>query len=174
MKDEFWDDNELPLAYLITFRTYGTWLHGDERLSVDPHSGKNRYGAPKIDRNKKLVTVMSENQASDSFLLNGECRKVVERAIRGVCDAREYRLAAVNVRTNHAHNVVSATTTPEKVMNALKANATRELREAGLVAPDVRVWSRGGSTRYLWKPAHVSGAIDYVLYGQGDDLPDFV
>ncbi len=169
-----WDDNELPLAYLITFRTYGTWLHGDERMSVDRHNGKNRYGAPKIEPSKKLVTIMSKKRTSDSFLLNGECRKVVERAIRGVCHTRGYELAAVNVRTNHTHNVVSAAVTPENVMNALKANATRELREAGLVDLNQQVWSRGGSTRYLWKSAHVSGEIDYVLYGQGEDLPDFV
>jgi len=62
----------------------------------------------------------------------------------------------------------------EAVMNAFKANATRELREAGLITPDVRVWSRGGSTRYLWKASHVDGAVDYVLFGQGDDLPNFV
>jgi hypothetical protein len=29
------DDNEFPLAYFISFRTYGTWLHGDERGSVN-------------------------------------------------------------------------------------------------------------------------------------------
>jgi len=58
-------------------------------------------------------------------------------------------------------------------MNAFKANATRELRAAGLVSSVQIVWSRGGSTRYLWKPSHVEGAIDYVLNGQGDDLPKF-
>jgi hypothetical protein len=26
------DDNEGPLAYLITIRTYGTWLHGDTAI----------------------------------------------------------------------------------------------------------------------------------------------
>jgi hypothetical protein len=57
-------------------------------------------------------------------------------------------------------------------MNAFKANATRELRAAGLVSPDQQVWARGGSTRYLWKPSHLEGAINYVLYGQGDELPD--
>jgi hypothetical protein len=31
-----------PLAYLITFTTYGTWLHGDSRGSVDKQH--NRYG----------------------------------------------------------------------------------------------------------------------------------
>ncbi|MGQ0761444.1 MAG: hypothetical protein ACT4OT_05435 [Acidobacteriota bacterium] len=39
------DDNDFPLAYLITFRCYGTWLHGDERGSVDRK--QNVYGTPK-------------------------------------------------------------------------------------------------------------------------------
>gem|GEM_PF-5201292 len=29
------------------------------------------------------------------------------------------------------------------------------------------IWSRGGSTRYLWKPARVAAAVEYVLYSQG-------
>jgi hypothetical protein len=40
--------------------------------------------------------------------------------------------------------------------------------------PDVKPWSRHGSTRYLWKPHHVDRAIDYVIKGQeGDEPPDF-
>jgi hypothetical protein len=39
----FWNDSDTPLAYFITFRAYGTWLHGDKRGSVDRHN--NRYGA---------------------------------------------------------------------------------------------------------------------------------
>ena len=72
MYDSDFERNEFPLAYLITVRCYGTWLHGDERLTVDRH-GLDVYGR---------------------------------------------------------------------------------------------------SRRYLWKPKHVSRAIDYVLYGQGD-IPDF-
>ena len=162
-----WDDNERPLAYLITFRTYGTWLHGDERSSVDRHKGKNRYGTPKIQPNKKLSQIMSDKSPAEAFVLDGECRAVVERAVKNVCKIRDYSLFATNVRTNHAHSVVTAAAKPEAVMNAFKANATRELREAGLVAADVRVWSRGGSTRYLWKPAHVDGAVDYVFVWAG-------
>jgi hypothetical protein len=29
---ERWEENTFPLAYLLTFRTYGTWLHGDEDI----------------------------------------------------------------------------------------------------------------------------------------------
>ena len=39
-----------PLAYLITFRCYGTWLHGDVRGSMD--SKHHVYGAPKIAANQ--------------------------------------------------------------------------------------------------------------------------
>lgn len=168
-----WDDNERPIAYLITFRIYGTWLHGDDRFSVDRHKGKNVYGSPAIQPNKKLNRIMKANAPGDAFLLDADGRRVVDKAIREVCTVREYSLYALNVRTNHAHGVVSAAAKPDAIMNAFKANATRELRKAGLV-DDEKIWSRGGSTRFLWKSVHVDRAVDYVLYGQGDDFPDFV
>ena len=127
-----WDDNERPIAYLITFRTYGTWLHGDDRLSVDRHNGKNVYGSPAIEPNKKLNRIMEAKITGDAFLLDADGRKVVDKAIREVCRIREYSLFAVNVRSNHAHSVVSAAAKPDAIMNAFKSNATRELRKAGL------------------------------------------
>jgi hypothetical protein len=30
-----WNDTDTPLAYFISFRTYGTWLIGDSRGSID-------------------------------------------------------------------------------------------------------------------------------------------
>ena len=167
-----WDDNDFPLAYLITIRTYGTWLHGDERRSVDRH-GKNAYGAPRIAENPKLHHQMRRDQTTSELLLDGRQRACVESAIRSLSNIRNYGLYAVNVRTNHAHTVISAAVRPEVIMSAIKANATRELREGGLVAADAKVWSRGGSRRYLWKQTQVEQAIDYVLFGQGQDLPNF-
>jgi hypothetical protein len=41
-------------------------------------------------------------------------------------------LHALNVRTNHVHTVVTASRKPEQVLNGLKANATRQLRNEGL------------------------------------------
>jgi hypothetical protein len=59
------------------------------------------------------------------------------------------------------------------MMSAFKANATRELRASGLVDAHQKIWSRGGSIRYLWKPRNVEAAVEYTINGQGDDLPDF-
>jgi REP element-mobilizing transposase RayT len=168
MFDNDWDDNVFPLAYLLTFRTYGTWLHGDERGSVDTHNRKNVYGEPDISANKNLEKLMKEKMKSQQFLLDEIQRKAVEEAINEFCEYKSYFLHAVNARTNHVHTVISAQTEPEPIINFLKSYSTRKLRELNLIAGETKPWSRGGSSRYLWKERHVSLAIEYVLYGQGD------
>jgi hypothetical protein len=142
MSDFEWDDNDRPLAYFITFRTYGTWLHGDRRGAVDRH-GRNIYGTERIGLDPVFSVTMEGNMSSEPFVLNGRQRAKVESAIRKVCSIRGYRLIAIHVRTNHIHIVVSAATLPKTVMNAFKANATRELRDAKLVDRDRTIWSRG-------------------------------
>ncbi|MEP7214254.1 MAG: transposase [Acidobacteriota bacterium] len=168
MANETWDDNQFPLAYLITIRTYGTWLHGDERQSVDRH-GKNVFGTERISANADLIAKMEANARFEPFFLNAEQRSAVDNAVRSVCSTRKYVLLAVNVRSNHLHAVVTAPAKPEPIMNAFKANATRELRASGLVRLEQTIWSRGGSRRYLWKDNEVARAVDYVRYDQGED-----
>jgi REP element-mobilizing transposase RayT len=167
-----WDDNESPLAYLITIRTYGTWLQGDERWSVD-RRGQNIFHTPKVKPVPKLHKTMQKYLSDEPFLLDAEHRGHVESAIKNVCQFRGYGLTAVNVRTNHGHVVVSSANRPERVATEFKSYSTRRLREAGLIGAERRVWSRGESTRYLWKERSVEAAIEYVLYGQGDELPKF-
>ena len=171
MAKEF-DGNSFPLAYLITFRCYGTWVHGDQRGSMD-RRGHNIYGAPRLAPNQKLEQADIEELKYPPVTLNAAQRDAVESAIGEVCKHRGFRLDAVNVRTNHVHAVVAAGCKPEAVMNAFKSYATRNLRERGLMSPDVKPWVRHGSTRYLWRPGQVEKAIDYVLHGQGDEPPEF-
>ena len=104
------------------------------------------------------------------FSLGREQRTIVERAIRDVCIYRGWTLHALNVRTNHVHFVLSAGPSPEQVMTMLKAWSTRRLREAGLVDADAKLWSRHGSTRYLWTTADIETAWRYVTEEQGGDL----
>jgi len=169
---EIWEENPFPLAYLLTFRTFGTWLHGDERTSVK-RDGWNVYGRARVASNDRMERWMLEEMKQPPFVLSTPMRSVVEASVRELCERRGYGLGAVNVRTNHVHAVVSAALKPERIVDALKANATKFLREAGLVDRETRVWSRGRSRRYLWKPRHVYAAIEYTVNGQGDFvLPD--
>lgn len=138
-------DRTQPLGYLITFRCYGTWLHGEERGSVDRRR-YNRYGTPDMPANKKILEDEKAKLKTSAFVLNHEQRPVVDAAIREVCDRRGYTLYAVNARTNHVHSAVSARSKPEYIMNSFKAYATRKLREAKLLSDDVKPWARHGST----------------------------
>ena len=161
------ETNDFPLAYLITFRTYGSWHHGDDRQSVG-RNNMNIYGGPKFQPSVPFTESMSEKQNGASIILNESQRSIVSATIDEVCIYRDYFLQAQNVRTNHAHCVVSASVKPEKIANDFKAYATRRLREANVFRSQDRVWSRGSSARYLWKPRHVGAAVEYVLYSQGD------
>ena len=164
---EVFEQNEFPIAYLITFRTYGTWLHGDERWAVR-RNRKSRSEAKIMAPNVPLEERMHEELESHPFLLNLEQRDAVDKAIREVCQIRDYILHTANVRSNHVHSVIGVQAKPERVADSLKAYSTRRLRELGLIEPETRVWSRGRSRRYLWKPRHVEAAIHYVLFCQGD------
>jgi REP element-mobilizing transposase RayT len=68
------------------------------------------------------------------------------------------------------HSVVTAACGPSRILNALKSNATRELREAGQWARSSSPWADRGSKQYLWTEHHVQKAIDYVELDQGDEF----
>lgn len=157
-----------PLAYFITFRTYATWLHGDARGSVDRNH--NIPGTPFLPPDPQRRSREHGLTRSSAVMLDADRRKVVTSVIVEVCDHNEWTIQELNVRTNHVHLVVAAPERPEPVMRALKSWCTRRLREAGLITATEDVWSRHGSTQYLWKKCDVEAACTYVRDFQGDDL----
>src|SRR6267143_1071353 len=111
-------------------------------------------------------------QRAKPLILRARHRKSIEAAIRETCNIRNWLLQAINVRTNHIHTVVSANRKAGLVLNAFKANATRQLRQDGLWPYRFSPWADKGSKRKLRNERSVARAIDYVVDGQGDDLPD--
>jgi len=66
--------------------------------------------------------------------------------------------------------VVTADKKPEAVLNGLKANATRMMREAGVWNSDLSPWAFGGSKKRLWDEKQLADAIAYVDCDQGEPL----
>lgn len=162
---------DTPLAYFISFRSYGTWLHGDDRGCIDRFH--NRYGTPYLPQSTMWESYNRKQRKGDPFILGAGERQSVQKAIRETCSIRNWPLQALNVRTNHVHAVVTADRKPGLVLNAFKANATRQLREDQLWRHPFSPWADKGSKRLLWNERSVANAIDYVLNGQGGDLPNF-
>jgi len=97
-------------------------------------------------------------------------RAIVLETIRRVCSHRGWTLLAAHVRSNHVHLVVVAEDNPEKILNKLKAYASRALNQSGLDNAVKNRWARHGSTRYLWNPDHVGAAIQYIVREQGEPM----
>ncbi len=168
-----WNNTDEPLAFLITFRTYGTWLHGDERGSIDRFN--NLYGDPYYMPDSNREKQVRKRMNGDPVQLDPARRKVVRDAIEEVCRHRRWDLLASNVRTNHVHTVVSNPGVhPKRILNAFKAYATRKMRETGCWRKSYSPWSDKGSKRRLWNTESVERAIDYVLNCQGDELPEWL
>src|SRR6266496_6780524 len=87
-----WNDTDIPLAYLITFRCYGTWLHGDGRGSIDRFH--NRYKSPYIDPNEKWHQHNVQVLQGEPVTLDAAQRQSVEAAIRETCKFRQWNLQA--------------------------------------------------------------------------------
>src|SRR5262245_38486962 len=82
-----------PLAYFITWSTYGTWLPGDERGWVEYRRG---WQLPNPVRELEALAAMTE----DACILNTALRTLVEKTIADHCRIRGWLLHAVNCRTN--------------------------------------------------------------------------
>lgn len=160
--------NNSAYAYLITFRTYGTWLHGDDRTSVDPKN--NIFGQERIPPHKIRQEKMEALQALETVILDEQQKEVVLKTILKVCEYCGWRLFAVHVRTNHVHLVIEGEHTPEFMMTKLKAYASRKLNELNPEDKRIKYWSRHGSTRYIFAPEWIFFAVQYVVEGQGEKM----
>ena len=153
-----------PLAWLLTFTTFGTWLHGDPR-------GSTQHEAPGRSRSLKaepgMVAFERAEMAGPAFALDSAQRAVVLRTIQEVSDHRGWELLALNVLTSHVHGVCAGDAPGRKMMADWKSYATRRLREHGLATPTARVWTASGSVLRLFSDRSVFQACDYVLGAQG-------
>ena len=159
------------MTYLITFACYGCHLHGSASGSVD--SEHNVHGTPLLEEDSARVAAEEERMDQAPYHLDQIRRDAVLDAIQEVCANRGWNLLAAHVRSNHVHTVVEAEVPPERVMTDFKAYASRQLNRMNLDEPKRKRWARHGSTRWLWKPQHVSAAIEYVVAEQGDAMSVF-
>jgi REP element-mobilizing transposase RayT len=157
--------------YLITFACYRCHLHGSESGSVDREH--NVPGTPNLEVDFRRAAAETERMDQAPYHLDQIRRDALLEAIQEVCAHRGWSLLAAHVRSNHVHTVVEAGVLPERVMSDFKAYGSRRLNQMGLDEPNRKRWARHGSTRWLWKPQHVSAAIQYIVSEQGDPMSMF-
>ncbi len=159
-----------PLAYFLTWTTYGTRLHGDVRGTVD--RDHNRPGTPFLPADESRVLAMREKMLQPPYLMDEDAQAVVQAAIREHAEVKGWRILALATPGTRVHLVIDCRRPgvplppPERVLQSFKSWVTRALRERGLAGPDRRVWTDHGSTRWINNAEGLQGALDYVRYGQ--------
>jgi len=159
------------MNYFLTFRTYGTWLHGDERGSVDREH--NQFGEPLLEASGERQVRAQRIMKSGACVFGEAQRECVERTLREVAQFRAWSIHAVAVLSNHVPVVVTvpAETSAERVLNDFKIWATRRLRERELIEPGRKIWERHGSTRHLLRETEFQAACNYVQKHHQYDEP---
>jgi len=148
-----------PIAFFLTWVTYGTWLPGDPRGWVEYQHG---WQIP----DPVLEIEAAARMAEDACRLSEQQRVAVERQIAETCRHRSWQLHAVNCRSNHVHAVVSAGDTwPKKIRTDLKAWTTRCLKQHFDPSRE-HWWAERGSIRFLFDDDQLESAVFYVVEGQ--------
>ena len=145
--------------WLLTWTTYGTWLHGDARGSF---LGRT-FPSPDPDREQANRSAMP----GDVVYLTDHQRAIVDATLVNECLAQDWHLYAYNVRTNHLHVVVSAGRTGTFVRTRLEALASKALSDdAGLpMAGDngrKRWWTEKGNIVPIETEKALEGSTVYV------------
>ena len=148
-----------PIAFFITWPTYGTWLPGDARGWIE-----FKHGWQIPDPSRELEAHLKMNE--DACVLEVPARTVVETQVAETCRFRSWFLHAVNCRSNHMHVVVGAAeTNPKKIRTDLRARCTRRLKQQ--VDPNrENWWAERGSIRWIFDEESLEPVILYVRDAQ--------
>ncbi|MBO0698156.1 MAG: transposase [Zavarzinella sp.] len=120
--------------------------------------GAGGGGIQPPDERIKLQAELASD--TEPVVLTGEQRAAVAEQIRETCAIRGWTIHALNVRTTHVHVVVTADAAPERVMEQLKAWASRRLNQ--LMGRKGQWWAYHGSTKWINDPEYLRNAITYV------------
>jgi REP element-mobilizing transposase RayT len=151
-----------PIAFFITWTTYGTWLPGDERGWKKRGLWVDQPPDPSMEERAR------ERMTDDLVVLTPKQRKIVDAVLVEHCRIRNWTLHARNVRTNHVHVVVTAPRDPKTVREQLKAWASRRLSEdLGLRGAgengQKRWWTEKGDIEEVYTEEYLVEVIRYVL-----------
>jgi hypothetical protein len=153
-----------PIAFFLTWTTYGSWLPGDDRGWADS-LGHLRAAEP--TRTLQASRLLAERPLA----LGVHQQSVVADVIAAHCKIRGWTLHAISCRSQHVHVVVTAAgVAPEDVMTQFKAWATRRLKAASaddrIQSNRRRWWSECGSKRWIYDVAGLEAVVTYVTERQ--------
>ena len=150
----------IPLAYHVTFGTYGTRLHGDYRATV--LRAMNRPGTPVFREDPLRLKCERNLMQFAPVLFRQEQREFIEASVPSICQRGgwEYRIAAAG--PDHVHVLLSANADGGAVRKWLKRWRGEMLSERWPLAVGRTWWADGGSVKSIWQEGYLRRAFKYI------------
>ena len=152
-----------PLAYHITFGTYGTRLHGDDRGTVS--RGQNGQEDLLLGRDEQLESYERGRMSFPPVELTPEQMRHGEEVIPSICERGGWSLLAWAVGPDHVHVVLHADADGLAVRKWFKRWLGEQLSNRWSLPDGATWWAEGGSVKHIWDDAYLVNATDYV-HGQ--------
>lgn len=162
--------------WFLTWRTYGTWLPGDERGFVGPvveANGerviRNAPGTPQEEPAPGLHDYAQSIMRADPILLEPGHAAEVFAQFRETASVRGWTMLALAVLSNHIHVVVRVEGDPDgaDVLRDFKSYASRRLNDAYGKPTGGSWWSESGSRRVLRDESSAVATVRYVREQEG-------
>jgi REP element-mobilizing transposase RayT len=146
----------------ITFGTYGTRLHGDERPTVDRK--QNQRDKPFITSQPQLRQIQQHHMQSSEVLLNLPQRLAVQSNMQPICQRGQWNLHVVAAASNHVHVLLDAeiNVDPKDIRKWLKRWIGQSLDSQFDKPPATTWWAKGGSTKPVKDQTYFENVYRYI------------
>ncbi|HZL38430.1 MAG TPA: hypothetical protein VFC78_24160 [Tepidisphaeraceae bacterium] len=148
------------LAYLITWGTYGTRLHGDKRGTVD--RANNEYGQPILRSDPQRLQEERDRLKFPPIVLTAQQCGFAEDAIPSICEQGRWSLHARAAAPDHVHVVLTSPFDPTTIRRLLKRWLGQSLSGKWPLADARTWWAEGGSIKWIHDEDYLHNAIRYV------------
>ncbi len=151
---------EFPLAYHITFGTYGTRLHGDPRGTVERHF--NQYGTPIVENDPWKQKFERDSMIAAPVVLTDSQRQFIESTMPSICQRGGWEYHICATQPDHVHVLLSSDRPGRDIRKWLKTWLGQELTARWPDESRPRWWAVGGSVKYVWKKPYLRTAYGYI------------
>jgi REP element-mobilizing transposase RayT len=149
-----------PIGYHITFGTYGTRLHGDERGTVD--RSENGFGEPIVGADGGWQQVERSRLRFPPRALTVEQRLAVQEIVPQVCVRGGWDHVATAAAPDHVHQFVRATVEGTDVRKWLKRWLSQAISERWPLSPGEVWWAECGSVKWVWTDDYAERVTAYI------------
>ncbi|HEX8912233.1 MAG TPA: hypothetical protein VF796_07725 [Humisphaera sp.] len=154
--------NVRPLAFHITFGTYGTRLHGDERGTIDRKA--NRPGDPIVGSDASWWSQERGRMKFPPVVLTLEQMRHAEQSVPYVCTRGEWTLRTCAAGPDHVHVLLTAMCLhpePERIRMWLKRWLGQAMSKRWSLPEGATWWAEGGCIRYVWSEEYYEAVHKY-------------